>query len=86
MLDFERSLNDLSLWQDTNRNLTKVDQMLGQYREHTNDQAEAMALVKHLFNPFPVSWNYITVHIAQMAFELHKAGVISFFILVHSPL
>lgn len=55
MLDFERSLNDLSLWQDTNRNLTKVDQMLGQYREHTNDQAEAMALVKHLFNPFPVS-------------------------------
>uniref|UniRef100_A0A3Q2YDA0 Centrosomal protein 128 n=1 Tax=Hippocampus comes TaxID=109280 RepID=A0A3Q2YDA0_HIPCM len=43
-----------STLQDTNRNLTKVDQMLGQYREHTNDQAEAMALVKHLFNPFPV--------------------------------
>ncbi|XP_057679140.1 centrosomal protein of 128 kDa-like isoform X2 [Corythoichthys intestinalis] len=32
--------------QDTNRNLTKVDQMLGQYREHTDDQAEAMALLR----------------------------------------
>ncbi|XP_077366285.1 centrosomal protein of 128 kDa isoform X2 [Festucalex cinctus] len=35
-----------STLQDTNRNLTKVDQMLGQYREHTNDQAEAMALLR----------------------------------------
>lgn len=34
------------LWQDTSRNLTKVDRMLGQYREHTDDQAEAMALVR----------------------------------------
>ncbi|XP_051908249.1 centrosomal protein of 128 kDa-like isoform X2 [Hippocampus zosterae] len=35
-----------STLQDTNRNLTKVDHMLGQYREHTNDQAEAMALLR----------------------------------------
>ncbi|XP_077568357.1 centrosomal protein of 128 kDa isoform X2 [Stigmatopora nigra] len=35
-----------STLQDTNRNLTKVDQMLGQYREHTDDQAEAMALLR----------------------------------------
>ncbi|KAM6915010.1 centrosomal protein of 128 kDa [Xenentodon cancila] len=32
--------------QDTSRNLTKVDRMLGQYRDHTNDQAEAMALLR----------------------------------------
>ncbi|XP_035804481.1 centrosomal protein of 128 kDa isoform X2 [Amphiprion ocellaris] len=32
--------------QDTSRNLTKVDRMLGQYREHTDDQAEAMALLR----------------------------------------
>uniref|UniRef100_A0A669B5L4 Centrosomal protein 128 n=1 Tax=Oreochromis niloticus TaxID=8128 RepID=A0A669B5L4_ORENI len=32
--------------QDTSRNLTKVDKMLGQYREHTDDQAEAMALLR----------------------------------------
>ncbi|XP_028996551.1 centrosomal protein of 128 kDa-like isoform X2 [Betta splendens] len=32
--------------QDTSKNLTKVDQMLGQYREHTDDQAEAMALLR----------------------------------------
>ncbi|XP_041832259.1 centrosomal protein of 128 kDa isoform X2 [Melanotaenia boesemani] len=32
--------------QDTSRNLTKVDRMLGQYREHTDDQAEVMALLK----------------------------------------
>nr|XP_046229182.1 centrosomal protein of 128 kDa isoform X2 [Scatophagus argus] len=32
--------------QDTSRNLTKVDQMLGQYRDHTEDQAEAMALLR----------------------------------------
>jgi len=31
--------------QDTSRNLNKVDQMLGQYKEHTEDQAEAMATV-----------------------------------------
>uniref|UniRef100_A0A672IYP6 Centrosomal protein 128 n=1 Tax=Salarias fasciatus TaxID=181472 RepID=A0A672IYP6_SALFA len=30
--------------QDTSKNLTKVDRMLGQYREHTDDQAEAMVL------------------------------------------
>ncbi|MEQ2205810.1 hypothetical protein XENOCAPTIV_014782 [Xenoophorus captivus] len=30
--------------QDTSRNLTKVDRMLGQYREHADDQAEAMTL------------------------------------------
>ncbi|KAM4521515.1 centrosomal protein of 128 kDa isoform 3-T4 [Odontesthes bonariensis] len=32
--------------QDTSRNLTKVDRMLGQYREHTDDQAGAMALLR----------------------------------------
>ncbi|XP_061667427.1 centrosomal protein of 128 kDa-like isoform X2 [Syngnathoides biaculeatus] len=35
-----------STLQDTNRNLSKVDQMLGQYREQTMDQAEAMALLR----------------------------------------
>uniref|UniRef100_A0A4W5L246 Centrosomal protein 128 n=1 Tax=Hucho hucho TaxID=62062 RepID=A0A4W5L246_9TELE len=35
-----------STLQDTNRNLNKVDQMLGQYREHTDDQAEAMATLR----------------------------------------
>ncbi|KAM4713639.1 LOW QUALITY PROTEIN: centrosomal protein of 128 kDa [Anableps anableps] len=32
--------------QDTSRNLTKVDRMLGQYREHADDQAEAMILLR----------------------------------------
>ncbi|XP_030626766.1 centrosomal protein of 128 kDa [Chanos chanos] len=32
--------------QDTSRNLHKVDRMLGQYREHTDDQAEAMAALR----------------------------------------
>lgn len=32
--------------QDTSRNLTKVDRMLGQYREHTDEQAEAMTLLR----------------------------------------
>ncbi|XP_034555607.1 centrosomal protein of 128 kDa isoform X2 [Notolabrus celidotus] len=32
--------------QDTSRNLNKVDRMLGQYRDHTDDQAEAMALLR----------------------------------------
>ncbi|CAJ1077241.1 centrosomal protein of 128 kDa isoform X1 [Xyrichtys novacula] len=32
--------------QDTSRSLTKVDRMLGQYRDHTDDQAEAMALLR----------------------------------------
>uniref|UniRef100_A0A3B5LKE4 Centrosomal protein 128 n=1 Tax=Xiphophorus couchianus TaxID=32473 RepID=A0A3B5LKE4_9TELE len=35
--------------QDTSRNLTKVDKMLGQYRDHADDQAEAMTLVRHVF-------------------------------------
>ncbi|XP_061559944.1 centrosomal protein of 128 kDa-like isoform X2 [Phycodurus eques] len=35
-----------STLQDTNRNLTKVDHMLGQYREQSIDQAEAMALLR----------------------------------------
>lgn len=35
-----------STLQDTSRNLTKVDRMLGQYREHTDDQAEAMTLLR----------------------------------------
>ncbi|KAF7667018.1 hypothetical protein LDENG_00081530 [Lucifuga dentata] len=32
--------------QDTSRNLTQVDRMLGQYREQTNDQTEAVALLR----------------------------------------
>ncbi|XP_065124930.1 centrosomal protein of 128 kDa-like isoform X3 [Paramisgurnus dabryanus] len=32
--------------QDTSRNLNKVDRMLGQYRDHTDDQAEAMATLR----------------------------------------
>ncbi|XP_055005588.1 centrosomal protein of 128 kDa isoform X2 [Boleophthalmus pectinirostris] len=32
--------------QSTSKNLNKVDRMLGQYREHTDDQAEAMALLR----------------------------------------
>uniref|UniRef100_UPI003AAFCB4E centrosomal protein of 128 kDa-like n=1 Tax=Centroberyx gerrardi TaxID=166262 RepID=UPI003AAFCB4E len=35
-----------STLQDTSRNLNKVDRMLGQYTEHTDDQAEAMALLR----------------------------------------
>ncbi|XP_029281434.1 LOW QUALITY PROTEIN: centrosomal protein of 128 kDa [Cottoperca gobio] len=35
-----------STLQDTSRNLTKVDRMLGHYREHTDDQAEAMTLLR----------------------------------------
>eukprot|EP00064_Thunnus_orientalis_P016322 superscaffoldBa00003206_g16386 len=35
-----------STLQDTSKNLNKVDRMLGQYREHTDDQAEAMALLR----------------------------------------
>uniref|UniRef100_A0A9J8BCP8 Centrosomal protein of 128 kDa n=1 Tax=Cyprinus carpio carpio TaxID=630221 RepID=A0A9J8BCP8_CYPCA len=32
--------------QDTSRNLNKVDRMLGQYKEHTDGQAEAMATLR----------------------------------------
>ncbi|XP_036438327.1 centrosomal protein of 128 kDa isoform X2 [Colossoma macropomum] len=32
--------------QDTSRNLNKVDQMLGQYREHTDDHADAIATLQ----------------------------------------
>ncbi|XP_016534171.1 centrosomal protein of 128 kDa isoform X4 [Poecilia formosa] len=32
--------------QDTSRNLTKVDKMLGQYRDHADDQVEAMTLLR----------------------------------------
>ncbi|XP_028296169.1 centrosomal protein of 128 kDa isoform X2 [Gouania willdenowi] len=35
-----------NILQDASRNLKKVDKMLGQYREHTDDQAEAMALLR----------------------------------------
>ncbi|XP_016110726.1 centrosomal protein of 128 kDa-like isoform X5 [Sinocyclocheilus grahami] len=31
---------------DTSRNLNKVDRMLGQYKEHTDDQAEAMVTLR----------------------------------------
>ncbi|XP_043074661.1 centrosomal protein of 128 kDa-like [Puntigrus tetrazona] len=32
--------------QDTSRNLNKVDRMLGQYKDHTDDQAEAIATLR----------------------------------------
>lgn len=32
--------------QSTSKNLNKVDRMLGQYREHTDEQAETMALLR----------------------------------------
>ncbi|XP_058843732.1 centrosomal protein of 128 kDa-like [Acipenser ruthenus] len=35
-----------STLQDTSRNLNYVDRMLGQYREHTGDQAEAMTTLR----------------------------------------
>lgn len=38
-------LTACALVQDTSRNLNKVDRMLGQYREQTDDQTEAMATV-----------------------------------------
>lgn len=41
--------------QDTSRNLTKVDQTLGQYRNYAGSQAEAMAQV-HLHHPCPSHW------------------------------
>ncbi|XP_028809212.1 centrosomal protein of 128 kDa isoform X2 [Denticeps clupeoides] len=46
-LDVSRKIDTLaSTLQDTSRNLHKVDRMLGQYREHTDDQAEAMATLR----------------------------------------
>lgn len=42
---FSFDMQDYAFVQDTSRNLNKVDQMLGQYKEHTDDQAEAMATV-----------------------------------------
>ncbi|XP_034383254.1 centrosomal protein of 128 kDa-like isoform X2 [Cyclopterus lumpus] len=45
--DFSEKIGTLaSTLQDTSRNLTKVDRMLGHYRAHTDDQAEAMALLR----------------------------------------
>ncbi|XP_054474484.1 centrosomal protein of 128 kDa [Anoplopoma fimbria] len=45
--DISQKISTLaSTLQDTSRNLTKVDRMLGHYREHTDDQAEAMALLR----------------------------------------
>lgn len=35
-----------STLKDTSRNLSKVDQMLGEYRDHTDDQASAMTLLR----------------------------------------
>ncbi|XP_075904452.1 centrosomal protein of 128 kDa isoform X2 [Nelusetta ayraudi] len=35
-----------STLKDTSRNLSKVDQMLGEYRDHTDDQAQAMTLLR----------------------------------------
>lgn len=45
-------LSFASPWQDTSRNLSKVDQMLGEYRDHTDDQAQAMTLVRTLTEPY----------------------------------
>ncbi|XP_039981856.1 centrosomal protein of 128 kDa-like isoform X3 [Xiphias gladius] len=45
--DISEKINTLAnTLQDTSRNLTKVDQMLGQYREHTDDQVDVMALLR----------------------------------------
>ncbi|XP_061843028.1 centrosomal protein of 128 kDa-like isoform X2 [Nerophis lumbriciformis] len=45
--DISEKINTLfDTLQDTNRNLTKVDHMLGQYREYRDDQAEAMAALR----------------------------------------
>nr|XP_043905052.1 centrosomal protein of 128 kDa-like isoform X2 [Solea senegalensis] len=45
--DISEKINTLAnTLEDTSRNLTKVDRMLGQYRDHTDDQAEAMALLR----------------------------------------
>ncbi|XP_061742859.1 centrosomal protein of 128 kDa-like isoform X2 [Nerophis ophidion] len=45
--DISEKINTLfDTLQDTNRNLTKVDQMLGQYREYRDDQAEAMSVLR----------------------------------------
>ncbi|XP_042359946.1 centrosomal protein of 128 kDa-like isoform X2 [Plectropomus leopardus] len=45
--EFSEKISTLaSTLQDTSRNLTKVDRMLGQYREHRDDQAEELALLK----------------------------------------
>lgn len=43
--------------QDTSHNLHRVDQMLGQYREHTDDQAEAMATVSVINNIVPIAYS-----------------------------
>ncbi|XP_023285893.1 centrosomal protein of 128 kDa [Seriola lalandi dorsalis] len=46
-VDISKKISTLAnTLQDTSRNLTKVDRMLGQYREHTDDQTEAMALLR----------------------------------------
>ncbi|XP_061890372.1 centrosomal protein of 128 kDa-like isoform X2 [Entelurus aequoreus] len=45
--DISEKINTLfDTLQDTNRNLTKVDHMLGQYKEYRDDQAEAMAVLR----------------------------------------
>ncbi|KAM9840768.1 centrosomal protein of 128 kDa [Aulostomus maculatus] len=45
--DISQKISTLaSTLQDTSRNLTKVDRMLGQYREQTDDQADAMAVLR----------------------------------------
>ena len=51
----DRSLNRRFVPQDTSRNLTKVDQTLGQYRNYADTQAEAMAQVYmwHLHHTHP---------------------------------
>lgn len=59
-------------WQDTSRNLSKVDRMLGQYREHSDEQAEAMALVRQLLFCIDLYSLYLTLYslnpIAEMFF------------------
>lgn len=52
-----------SPWQDTSRNLSKVDQMLGEYRDHTDDQAQAMTMVRSLTEPYyTILYNTIQHH------------------------
>ncbi|XP_008310994.1 centrosomal protein of 128 kDa isoform X2 [Cynoglossus semilaevis] len=46
-VDISDKINTLAnTLEDTSRNLSKVDRMLGQYREHSDEQAEAMALLR----------------------------------------
>ena len=64
-------LTAIFICQDTSRNLNKVDRMLGEYREHTDDQAEAMATVGSIRKWEPCNHTYCNVtpaHILSLSF------------------